>query len=103
MRLILTAAAAAALLTSAAHADTMKNCAAAWKAKTPDATAAGTYKVWSTKCLAKGYTVTAAGSAMAAPTTPPAGATAKCKDGTYSTSKTGTGRCSSHGGVDKVM
>jgi Protein of unknown function (DUF3761) len=31
--------------------------------------------------------------------TPPAGATAKCKDGTYSMSKTHSGACSTHGGV----
>ena len=29
----------------------------------------------------------------------PAGATAKCKDGTYSMSKTHSGACSHHGGV----
>lgn len=29
----------------------------------------------------------------------PAGATAKCKDGTYSFSKTHSGSCSHHGGV----
>ncbi len=32
---------------------------------------------------------------------PPKGATAKCKDGTYSFSKTDSGQCSGHGGVDK--
>ena len=101
MRLIY-AAAIAGLLTSAAHADTMKNCAAAWKAKSPDAVAAGTYKAWSTKCLAKGYVVTAAGS-MAAPAAVPAGATAMCKDNTYSMAKTAQGRCSGHGGVAKTL
>ena len=40
-----------------------------------------------------------------APTAPagntdPTGATAKCKDGTYSKSKNRSGTCSSHGGVD---
>ena len=96
MRLIALAA-FAGLLATAAHADTMKNCAAAWKAKAPDAVAAGTYKAWDTKCLAKGYTAPAAASAA------PAGATARCKDGTYSMSATARGRCSSHGGVAMVM
>jgi hypothetical protein len=96
MRLLIVAV--ASLLVSAAHADTMAHCSAAWKAKTTDATAAGTYKAWSTTCLVKSYTVAAAVQAA-----PPAGATAKCKDGTYSTSKTAKGRCSRHGGVDKVL
>jgi hypothetical protein len=43
MRLIITAA-ASLLLATAAHADTMHNCAAAWKAKSADAVAAKTYK-----------------------------------------------------------
>jgi hypothetical protein len=33
----------------------------------------------------------------------PAGATAKCKDGTYSMSKTRSGSCSKHGGVDQWL
>lgn len=98
MRLILATVAAAGLLASAAHADTMKNCALAWKAKAPDAVAAGTYPSWSKKCLAKGYTAPAM-----ATTAPPAGATAQCKDGTYSMSKTASGRCSHHGGVASLM
>jgi hypothetical protein len=97
MRLIALAA-FAALLTTAAHADTMAHCAAAWKAKTPEATAAGSYQVWSKTCLVKSYTVSATATAA-----PPAGATAQCKDGTYSMSKTASGRCSHHGGVAKVL
>jgi hypothetical protein len=92
----------AGVLATAAHADTMKNCAAAWKAKTPDAVAAKTYKAWSTTCLAKGYTV-AAPTASAAPAAAPARATAICKDNTYSMAKTASGRCSGHGGVAKTL
>jgi len=98
MRLI-TLAAFAGLLTTAAHADTMAHCAAAWKAKTPDAVAAKTYKAWSTTCLKADYKVSVANSPSAAPE----GATAMCKDGTYSISKTAQGRCSGHKGVAKVL
>lgn len=35
--------------------------------------------------------------------TDPTGATAKCKDGTYSKSKHHSGTCSKHGGVDQWM
>jgi uncharacterized protein DUF3761 len=34
---------------------------------------------------------------------PPKGATARCKDGTYSKSKSKKGACSKHGGVDKWL
>jgi invasion protein IalB len=75
MRLIALAA-FAGLLATAAHADTMKNCAAAWEAKTPDAKSAGTYKAWSATCLKAEYEATVPDTDTAAPT----GATAKCKD-----------------------
>jgi hypothetical protein len=101
MRLIALAA-FAGLLTTAAHADTMAHCAAAWKAKTGSAVAAGSYKRWSEICLTAKYTADMPASTSAT-TTPPPGATAMCKDGTYSMSKTSSGRCSSHGGVAKVL
>src|SRR3954452_21350822 len=99
MRLIALAA-FPGLFTTAAHADTMAHCAAAWKAKTPEATAAGSYKAWDKTCLVKAYTVPASTSAT---TTAPPGATAVCKDLTCSMSKTASGRCSHHGGVAKVL
>jgi hypothetical protein len=96
----LIAAAAIALLAVPAHADTMKNCGAAWTAKAPAAVAAGTYAAWSKMCLAKGYTVPASAPAMSAA---PAGATGQCKDGTYTMSKSHQGACSNHGGVAKWL
>lgn len=44
-------------------------------------------------------TPAAAAPAAGASAAPPAGATAKCNDGTYSTSKNHSGACSKHGGV----
>jgi hypothetical protein len=101
MRIIVIAA-FTGLVATAAHADTMKNCAAAWKAMTPADKAATTYKAYSATCLKKGTTAGTANGSMTA-TPPPAGATAMCKDNTYSTSKTASGRCSSHGGVAKAL
>jgi hypothetical protein len=46
---------------------------------------------------------TAAPAAPAADGAAPAGATAKCKDGTYSKAKSHKGACSKHGGVDSFL
>jgi hypothetical protein len=99
MRLIAIAA-FATLLTVPAHADTMEHCAASWDAMTPTDKAKTTYKDYSTMCLNADYKAMPAVESTAAP---PVGTTARCKDGTYSMSKTAQGRCSGHGGVAKVL
>jgi hypothetical protein len=96
MRLIF-AAAIACLLTSAAHADTKANCDAAWKGMTPQQQAVMTDKAWTAKCLAKDYTVPPNESQI------PAGATAICKDNTYSMAKDAKDQCSGHGGVARTL
>jgi hypothetical protein len=93
-------AAFASMLVTAAHADTMEHCAASWSAMTPADKANTTYKDYSAMCLKADYKAMPAVESTAAP---PAGATAQCKDGSYSMSKTASGRCSSHGGVAKVL
>jgi hypothetical protein len=96
MRSLVLAAAAIAFLALPAHADTMKNCGAAWSAMSAADKAKTTYSAYSKTCLAKGSTATVASPA-------PAGATGKCKDGTYTMSKTHSGACSHHGGVDSWL
>jgi hypothetical protein len=48
---------------------------------------------------AKTATATKSAPTATASNTDPTGATAKCKDGTYSKSQHHSGTCSSHGGV----
>jgi Protein of unknown function (DUF3761) len=52
-----------------------------------------------TRTVPTAAATTSATPTVAAPAGAPAGATAQCKDGTYSTSKVHTGACSHHGGV----
>jgi hypothetical protein len=57
------------------------------------------------KATSSGSTGTASAPAATPPASsvPPAGATAKCKDGTYSKSTHHSGTCSKHGGVDQWL
>jgi hypothetical protein len=102
MRLTL-AAVLAALFVSAAHADTMKNCAAVWNALSPPDKAKITYSAYSAECLKKDSTAGQAVMAALPKEEAPPGATAMCQDGTYSKSITVRGRCSSHGGIAKTL
>ncbi len=52
-----------------------------------------------TMTAAKSSTATKSAPTATASNTDPTGATAKCKDGTYSKSQHHSGTCSSHGGV----
>jgi hypothetical protein len=96
-------AAALVLFATAAHADTMQNCSAAWNSMAAADKAKTTYKLYSTMCLKSTYTVPASPGAMMSAAPPPAGATGKCKDGTYTMATTHSGACSHHGGVDSWL
>lgn len=56
----------------------------------------GTYAA--PKC-GSGYYINAYGNCVKSPSSSPSGASARCKDGTYSYSQTRSGTCSHHGGV----
>jgi Protein of unknown function (DUF3761) len=111
--------------TTSAGSAAMKSCAAQWQEMKKAGTAKGSYKDFSKTCMAGKGAAPTTGAAATAPapaakpaatpaakpaatpqakTTTPgsadaAGATAKCKDGTYSHAKTHSGACSKHGGV----
>ena len=48
-----------------------------------------------------GYYLNVSGHCVHSPSSNPAGATAKCRDGTYSYSQHASGTCSHHGGVGR--
>jgi Protein of unknown function (DUF3761) len=89
MRLIAIAA-FAGLLTTAAHADSAENCAAKWKSMSAADRGTLTSRDYMAACV-KGKSI------------PPAHATARCKDGSYSTARTAQERCAGHGGVAMVI
>jgi hypothetical protein len=97
MRLMLAAAVTTCLLASAAHADTKANCDAAWKGMTPAQQGVMTSQAWTAKCTAKDYMVPPNESQI------PAGATAICKDNTYSMAKDAKSQCTEHGGVARTL
>lgn len=68
-------------------------------AAAPAATAAPAPAAAPTAPAAKSAPATKSAPTTAAGNTDPTGATAKCKDGTYSKSQHHSGTCSSHGGV----
>jgi hypothetical protein len=47
----------------------------------------------------RGYYKNSSGKCVHSPSSDPTGATAKCRDGTYSYSQHASGTCSHHGGV----
>jgi hypothetical protein len=93
MRLIIFAA-FAGLLSTVAHADSFAHCDATWKAASAADKATTTYRAFTARCLKKGGTGMMTPVAVA-----PRGATARCNDGTFSTSHTPSDQCSDHGGI----
>jgi len=95
MRLLIAISGLAALLASAAHADTPQNCAAAWQ-NMPNADRGDmTQREWSAKCLKPTYSIGEYGA--------PGYAIAICKDGHFSRRKKTPHRCSHHGRVAKYL
>jgi hypothetical protein len=97
MRLLIVAAVSAGLLASPAFAssstDAMKTCNTKWSGMTAAEKTATPYKGFMSDCMK-----TPTGLTTQTPV--PAGATGKCKDGTYTMAKTHQGACSTRGGVD---
>ena len=85
---------AAGAAAPAVAASTAPAAASAAPAAAPAAPAAGTAMT-----AAKSSTASKSAPTATAGNTDPTGATAKCKDGTYSKSQHHSGTCSSHGGV----
>ena len=124
MRILIAATTAVLLLAGPAQAKDMKACSADWKAqKAAKTSGSQTHKQFMTTCLAagspgvapsppvaaepvqqpgKGTPNAGVASSMAAASAP-TGATAKCKDGSFSMSKHHSGSCSRHGGVAQFL
>lgn len=68
----------------------MSVCAARWQAATADQRATMSYGDFIAVCTKSEVLA-------------PPGATARCRDGTYSMSATPLGRCAAHGGVARVF
>ena len=75
----------------------MNECVAAWYAMRPAEQERTTYRAYSTACIKAGSDGTARTPV------PPAGATAKCRDNTYSRRDPDSGACAKHGGVDMTL
>jgi hypothetical protein len=128
MRILIAATAACLLIACSAEAKNMKACSVDWKAaKAGGARSSQTHKQFMTTCLAAGspggapalvttpmvhpaMTPQPVGNAAATaaktasfPNTVTTGATAKCRDGSFSMSRHHSGSCSRHGGVAQFL
>ena len=91
---------------SGASSSTSSSAASAPAATPPPATTPPSGSASSQTSPATTKSSSAASSSSSKPAsgnTDPTGATAKCKDGTYSKSKSHSGACSHHGGVDQWL
>ena len=81
----------AGLFPTFAHADTLENCATAWRNMPAPDKGAMTQTDWSAKCLKPTYRVGEYGA--------PSYAMAICRDGHFSRRQKTSHRCSQHGGI----
>ncbi len=85
--------------TCSGHGGVQKSAPAAAAAAPATKTPAASKAPAASTTAAKSATATKSAPTASASNTDPTGATAKCKDGTYSKSTHHSGTCSSHGGV----
>lgn len=84
------------LFGTAAAAETAKNCADVWWAKNGTYRAKKDFPHYMTMCLAEDFRLPASWVVSS----PPSGATGKCKDGVWTSAPTAQDACSMNGGLD---
>ncbi|RAK52685.1 hypothetical protein DJ018_10835 [Phenylobacterium deserti] len=85
----------------------MKQCANEWQALKSSGKADGVnYQAWMQQCMASGGPSPRVSKSVSPPSTdgvPPKSSTAKCRDGTYTSTRVRAGACARHGGVERWL